>query len=312
MENVNFRGFQDAGQAVLQYLHQHLGFSLWMITRVEGQDWIVLQSEDHGYDVYPGQVLQWADSFCLHMVAGKAPKIAPRSEDIPLYATAPINQQLIIKSYIGQPLLNEDGSLFGTLCAIDPEPKSDAIIQDMALVELCGNLLSSILQAELRQHEQIRQHELLQVEASRDVLTGLYNRRAWEKLVNAEEERCQRFGYPVAVFFIDLNDLKKVNDSLGHKEGDKLIQQTAQILRENVRMNDIVARLGGDEFVVLSIDNDKAGAEVLLNRLIQALTEAHIGAALGMEMRHPTHGLLEALARADQKMLEYKRQNKVI
>ncbi len=311
MENINFKSFQDAGQAVLQFLHQHFGFNLWMITRVEAKDWIVLQSEDHGYNVQAGQVFQWADSFCSHMVAGKAPKIAPRSEDIPLYATAPINQQVSIKAYIGQPLINEDGSLFGTLCAIDPEIKSEAILQDMGMVELFGQLLSSILQAELRQSEQIRQHELLQEEASKDELTGLYNRRAWKKLLWAEEERCKRYGHPAAVLFIDLNDLKKVNDSLGHDEGDKLLQKAAQVLRENVRINDIVARLGGDEFVILSIENDESSNVSLLERLIEAFSTANIGAAIGMAMRHPAHGLFEALAQADRNMFEYKRLNKV-
>ncbi|WP_431437599.1 sensor domain-containing diguanylate cyclase [Acinetobacter lwoffii] len=291
-------------------MHQHFGFDLWMITRVEGQDWIVLQSEDHGYDIRPGQVFQWADSFCSHMVAGKAPRIAPRSEEIPLYATAPINQQVCIKSYIGQPLLKEDGSLFGTLCAIDPETKSEAIVQDIQLVELLGQLLSSILQAELRQSEQMRQHELLQEEASKDELTGLYNRRAWEKLLRAEEERCKQYGHPAAVLFIDLNDLKKVNDNLGHDEGDKLIQNAAQILRDNVRINDIVARLGGDEFVILSVENDETGTESLVDRLINAFAAANIGAAIGMAMRHPGHGLFAALAQADQNMFEYKRRKK--
>ena len=74
---------------------------------VEDNDWIVLQSEDHGYAVQPGQVFEWANSFCCHMVAGKGPRIAPRSEEIPLYATAPINQHFCIKSYIGQPLLKK-------------------------------------------------------------------------------------------------------------------------------------------------------------------------------------------------------------
>ena len=309
MENINFKSFQDAGEAVLKFLHQHFGFNLWMITRVEGQDWIVLQSEDHGYDIRPGQVFQWADSFCSHMVAGKAPRIAPRSEEIPLYATAPINQQVCIKSYIGQPLLKEDGSLFGTLCAIDPETKSEAIVQDIQLVELLGQLLSSILQAELRQSEQMRQHELLQEEASKDELTGLYNRRAWEKLLRAEEERCKQYGHPAAVLFIDLNDLKKVNDNFGHDEGDKLIQNAAQILRDNVRINDIVARLG-DEFVILSVENDETGTESLVDRLINAFAAANIGAAIGMAMRHPGHGLFAALAQADQNMFEYKRRKK--
>lgn len=294
----------------MQFLHKHFGFDLWMITRVEGLDWIVLQTEDHGYGVQPRQVFQWADSFCFHMVAGKAPRIAPRSEVIPLYATAPINQQVCIKSYIGQPLVKEDGSLFGTLCAIDPEIKSETIVQDMRLVELLGQLLSSILQAELRQIEQVRQRELLQEEASKDELTGLYNRRAWDKFLRAEEERCKQYGHPAAVLFIDLNDLKKVNDSLGHEEGDRLIQNAAQVLRDNVRINDIVARLGGDEFVMLSVENDKTGAETLLDRLIAAFAEANIGAAIGLAMRHPSQGLFAALAQADQNMFEYKRWKK--
>ena len=310
MENIKFKSFQDAGQAVLQFLHKHFGFDLWMITRVEGLDWIVLQTEDHGYGVQPRQVFQWADSFCFHMVAGKAPRIAPRSEVIPLYATAPLTQQVFIKSYIGQPLVKEDGSLFGTLCAIDPEIKSEAIVQDMQLVELLGQLLSSILQAELRQIEQVRQRELLQEEASKDELTGLYNRRAWDKFLRAEEERCKQYGHPAAVLFIDLNDLKKVNDSLGHEEGDRLIQNAAQVLRDNVRINDIVARLGGDEFVILSVENDKTGAETLLDRLIAAFAEANIGAAIGLAMRHPSQGLFAALAQADQNMFEYKRWKK--
>lgn len=310
MDHINFRSFQEAGQAVLKFLHSRFGFNLWMITRVEGKDWIVLQSEDHGYDVQPGQVFQWADSFCFHMIAGKGPKIAPRSEDIPLYATAPINQQVNIKSYIGQPLIHEDGSLFGTLCAIDPQIKSDAIMQEVELVELFGNLLSNILQAELRQNEQIRQHERLEAEALRDGLTGLYNRRAWEKLVTTEEERCKRYGHPAAVFFIDLNDLKKVNDSLGHDRGDELIQQTANVLRNTARSNDIVARLGGDEFVILSVENDEAGAEVLLSRLMQALKQEKIAAAIGVAMRHPAQGLFKAAAEADRRMFEHKRQLK--
>lgn len=180
------------------------------------------------------------------------------------------------------------------------------------MVELFSKLLSSILQAELRQNEQIRQQELLQQQASKDELTGLYNRRAWEKLLQAEEERCKQYGHPAAILFIDLNDLKKVNDNLGHKEGDQLIQHTAQVLQENVRSNDIVARIGGDEFVILSIENDKAGAERLLDRLIEAFAEAKIEAAFGMAMRHPTTGLVEAQWQADKNMFEYKRWKKSI
>lgn len=307
---MNTENFEEAGQAILQFLYKRFGFDLWMITRVEGKDWIVLQSEDHGYGVQPGQVFKWADSFCSHMVKGKAPKIAPRCEDIPLYATAPITQQVSIKSYIGQPILNEDGSLFGTLCGIDPNTKPESIVQDIEVIELLGSLLSKILQAELRQNKQVREVKRLKNKAFRDGLTGLYNRRAWDELIGKEEERCKRYGHSAAVFFIDINNLKEVNDNLGHVAGDQLIQQAADVLSDTVRGNDIVARLGGDEFVILSIENNKAGAERLLKRIIDNFAQTEISIAIGFSMRHPSRGLLFAAEQADKKMFEYKRQIK--
>jgi len=141
-------------------------------------------------------------------------------------------------------------------------------------------------------------------------LTGLYNRRAGEKLLRAEEERCKQYGHPAAVLFIDLNDLKKLNDSLGHDEGDKLIQNAAQVLRDNVRINDIVARLGGDEFVILSSENNKAGAERLLNRLKANFEQENISVAIGYSMRHPSSGLHFAAEQADKKMYENKQKIK--
>lgn len=310
MNNINFKNFEEAGQAILQFLYKRFGFDLWMITRVEGKDWIVLQSEDHGYDVKPGQVFKWADSFCSHMVKGNAPKIAHRSEDIPLYSSAPISQKFRIKSYIGQPILNEDGSLFGTLCAIDPHPQPEIIVQDIEIIELLGNLLSIILQAELRQNQHVREFKRLKTKAFRDGLTGLYNRRAWDELLNKEEERCKRYGHPAAVFFIDINNLKEVNDNLGHGVGDQLIQQAAHVLKDTVRSNNIVARLGGDEFIILSVENNEAGAERLLKRIIEAFAQAKISIAIGFSMRHPGRGLLFAAEQADKKMFEHKRQTK--
>src|SRR5690606_39291468 len=85
INHAGFKSFEEAGQTVLKYLHTRFGFNLWMITRTEGDDWIVLQSEDNGYGIKPGQVFRWADSFCSQMVQGKAPRIAPYSPAIPLY-----------------------------------------------------------------------------------------------------------------------------------------------------------------------------------------------------------------------------------
>jgi len=310
MNSAEFKNFEEAGQAVLKFLYQKFGFNLWMITRTEGDDWIVLQSEDNGYNVQPGQVFRWADSFCSHMVQGKAPRIAPRSEDIPLYVNAPIAKQVEIKAYIGQPLTKEDGSLFGTLCAIDPKPQSEAITKEAGLIDLLGQMLSYILQGELREVEQIRQRERFKEEALNDSLTGLFNRRAWDNLISLEEERCKRYGHPTAILMIDLNNLKTVNDSLGHTAGDELIQKAATALKGCVRSNDIVARLGGDEFAILSIENNQVNAENLVNRVLQVFAEANISAAIGLAMRNPLNGLLKALQEADEKMYAHKKKIK--
>ena len=310
MSSIAFKNFHDAGQAVLHFLRQKFGFDLWMITRVEGNDWIVLQAEDHGYDVKPGRVFNWADSFCSHMVQGHAPRIAPRSEDVPLYASAPIAQQVNIKAYIGQPLVKEDGSLFGTLCAIDPEPKSEKIIEDGGLVELFCNLLSHILQREIRENEQIRLHERLQNEAVIDAMTGVYNRRGWNQFICTEEERCKTYGHPAAVFMIDLNGLKAINDQQGHAEGDRFIEQAAFILRNSLRQEDLLARLGGDEFGILILGHDHDHLEQLKQRLLEHLADAKISAAIGYAMRHPSQGLEDACKHADEQMYIHKQQCK--
>lgn len=306
INHAGFKSFEEAGQTVLKYLHTRFGFNLWMITRTEGDDWIVLQSEDNGYGIKPGQVFRWADSFCSQMVQGKAPRIAPYSPAIPLYRQAAINKLVDIQAYVGQPLVKEDGSLFGTLCAIDPQPKSEMLIEEAAIFELLAQMLSYILQTELRETQQIRKAEHFEAEALSDSLTGLFNRRAWDKLLELEEERCKQYGHPTAILMIDLNDLKITNDSLGHAAGDELIQRMALTLKDNIRSNDIVARLGGDEFAVLSIETDLENAEKLVLRIQHALVQAGISAAIGLAMRNPQSGLSAAVLEADEKMYQDK------
>ncbi|MCO8091438.1 sensor domain-containing diguanylate cyclase [Acinetobacter pseudolwoffii] len=311
MNNINFKSFEEAGQAILKFLSQRFGFKLWMITRTEGDDWIVLLSEDNGYDVKPGQVFRWADSFCAQMIQNNAPRVVPYSPDIQAYTDAPINKLITIKAYIGQPLFKEDGSLFGTLCAIDPEPQPKVLIEDAPLFELIAKVLSYTIQAELKADEHIRKAERFEMEALSDPMTGLFNRRAWDELIAKEEERCKRYGHPTAVLMIDLNDLKITNDNLGHAAGDELIQRMALTLKNTVRNNDIVARLGGDEFAVMTIETNLEHAEKLVSRIQSAFTKDGISAAIGLAMRNPAYSLYTAIIEADENMYQNKAMSKL-
>ncbi|MDR9404962.1 MAG: sensor domain-containing diguanylate cyclase [Halothece sp. Uz-M2-17] len=305
-----FADFESAARSVLSYLYQRLGFQLWMVTRTQEEDWITLQVEDHGYGVKEGAVFCWSDSFCSRMVNGEGPCMAPRVSSIPAYVEAPIGKQVSIGAYIGIPIVLSDGSLFGTLCAIDPDQQSEAITEELPTIELLAKLLSTVLENELKYNEQARHLERLETESMSDVLTELYNRRGWEKLLLAEEKRCQRYGHPAGVICIDLDDLKPINDSQGHAAGDRLIYEAAQTIYSAVREQDITARVGGDEFAVLGIECNAMQIQTLAERVEALLAEVGISASVGWAVRHPTKGLTAAVEEADEKMYECKHSKK--
>ena len=307
MVSPSVHDFASAGREVLAFLYQRFGFGLWMVTRKEGDDWIVLQSEDHGYNVTRGTVFRWADSFCSEMVQGNGPRVAPDSDAVPAYAVAPIGRQVDIKAYVGVPLRKANGDLFGTLCAIDPARQPASIVSEQGLIELLAALLSSILQSDLKASDESRRAEQLEVEAQTDPMTSLYNRRAWDRMLAKEEERCARYGHHAAVLMVDLDELKRVNDTLGHAVGDALIVRAADALRSAARGMDLVARLGGDEFGLLAVECDQLGAEALLARARLAFHELQVKASFGIAVRGHSEGLAEACIRADQRMYEDKR-----
>ncbi|MBD1876227.1 sensor domain-containing diguanylate cyclase [Nodosilinea sp. FACHB-131] len=298
--------FNTAALAVLTHLHDRLGFDLWMVTRTEGEDWIVLQANDTGYGVKAGDVFRWSDSFCSRMVKGEGPRIAPTSETVVAYAEAPIGQQVKIGAYVGVPLLKEDGTLFGTLCAIDPLPQPQVIQQELPLIELLAQLLSRILHADIKSAEQARLAEHLQTEALTDGLTGLYNRRGWDQLLDSEEERCAIYGYPASIIVIDIDDLKAINDSQGQAAGDQILRRTGDLLRQITRKQDTVARIGGDGFAILCVECPLVEGELIKHQLEQALSESQLHASVGIAGRHPSQGLRWAWANADRAMYSRK------
>jgi diguanylate cyclase len=299
--------FQRASVAVLRFLRQRLGFGLWMVTRTDDDDWIVLAAEDHGYGVAPGDLFRWSDSFCSRMVRGLGPRVAPRSEDVPVYAEAPIGRQVPIQAYIGVPIADPDGALFGTLCAIDPAPQPSTIVAEQPLVELLAGLLGNILASEREREEAARRAERAEHDSQIDELTGLGNRRGWEHVLDAEEARSRRYGDPAAVLVLDLDGLKVTNDTLGHAAGDELLRRTALTLREVVREPDYLARVGGDEFSLLALRCGPAAARQLSSRLRAHLTAMGVEASFGSALRHPSRGLRAAWSEADAAMYVDKR-----
>ncbi len=141
-----FSDFGSAASGVLDLLHERLGFTAWLVTRVEDDQWVIEQARDEGYGLKAGDAYRFADTYCARMAEGLGPHFAPETSSIPCYAAADIGKELPIAAYIGVPLLHADGSLFGTLCAIDPAPQAPSVGQELPLVEVSGRLLSSFLE----------------------------------------------------------------------------------------------------------------------------------------------------------------------
>lgn len=105
-----------------------------------------------------------------------------------------------------------------------------------------------------------------------DFLTGLYNRRCFERELAREVERATRYKTPGAVLVIDLDHFKDINDSLGHKAGDDLLKGVAGLLKQRVRQADVLARLGGDEFALLLPQTPADHAEIVADEIVKTLS----------------------------------------
>jgi diguanylate cyclase (GGDEF)-like protein len=157
--------------------------------------------------------------------------------------------------------------------------------------------------------------------ASHDYLTGIPNRMLFNELASAELSRAKRSENYYALFFLDLDGFKRINDTLGHAVGDALLQEVAQRLRLNLREYDVVARLGGDEFVVLLSDIKYQNKIAdIADKLVKAIgapyrnmaghdvsTSLSIGIALFPE---DAHNIDELLSKADTAMYAAKNAGK--
>lgn len=174
----------------------------------------------------------------------------------------------------------------------------------------------------------------LQMAADRDFLTGLYNRQgfvreAWKFLneaghaVHAKKEKRKGFNIKnFSLIFIDIDDLKKVNDIYGHKSGDKLLKSAAEIFSNSVREFDVVARWGGDEFIIGLLDASENEAYKVAAKMKNKLARLRIPevkekrkftasfgviSAISKRRKEEIFNLYELIERADIAMYQAKK-----
>ena len=154
--------------------------------------------------------------------------------------------------------------------------------------------------------------------ARTDALTGLANARAFIERLRQEVARAQREGTPLCLGYVDVDNLKVINDAYGHAAGDELLREVAQAIRQSVRASDVAARLGGDEFAVLFVGMRQDAAEAAAGRLLERLRrldDLHpgrkLGASIGVAMYGaPPETAEEMIRAADAAMYDAKQRGK--
>jgi diguanylate cyclase (GGDEF)-like protein len=169
------------------------------------------------------------------------------------------------------PLITQ-GRAEGWLQIVGDEPR--AFDQDeVELVQILANQAAAAL-------DNTRLYETLAQQAITDGLTGLFNHRFFYERLRDEVTRAQRYGLPLSLLMMDLDDFKLYNDRFGHQAGDGVLRRVAEIMRAQLRKNvDIAARYGGEEFAIILPHTAIGGAERVGERLSEAVSEAEVDLA---------------------------------
>lgn len=248
------------------------------------------------------------DSFCARAIEhpDETMLVGDASTDIRFAKNPLVTGDPNVRFYAGHPIKAPGGEPIGALCVVDSTPRATDNVDTQSLRDLAAMVEDEIAALAL---------------AITDQLTGLSNRRGFDTLAPRIYAVAERFQASLSAIYVDLDNLKPLNDFCGHDAGDRALVETAHLLQTELRDSDVVARIGGDEFVALLTDADEKQAAGAIERLEAALqlrneqtSEAFelqfsIGAASGVPGA-PGVSLDGLVEKADAAMITAKRARK--
>jgi diguanylate cyclase (GGDEF)-like protein len=209
----------------------------------------------------------YPDFFCGHAIRQRDVFVVPDAAADPRFANHPlVVDSPRVRFYAGAPLITPQDYALGTLCVIDFVPRQMSAKQLDTL-----RILSRQAMCQLE----------LNLQAMRDPLTALYNRRQLEEGLHREVLRARRVGGSVGVMAIDVDHFKRVNDTLGHEVGDSALRGVAGELASCVREEDIACRAGGEEFVIILPGTGKTALRSRAEAVRRTIEQARIQAGDG-------------------------------
>ena len=164
------------------------------------------------------------------------------------------------------PLVCQD-RVVGVLNLADKVDSDRFDSEDIALIELFSQLVGASI-------GNIKLFEKIQHQATTDGLTGLANHKTFYEILEKELWRSRRYGGQISLIMIDVDNLKKINDTYGHRAGDKVIREISRKIKECIRQIDTAARYGGDEFAVILPNTQLADAIIVAERMVEAVAHS--------------------------------------
>ena len=228
---------------------------------------VVIANHDDRNPYSPGALFpENINGFCRRVIRENKPLYVRDAHIDPGWQDNPSVTEDHFSSYLGFPIRQSGGDIFGTVCIMDFNATNYSK-EYVDMVEEFSNILQMDLQL-------IQQFLALKELSVKDELTGLYNRRGFFTLAEQQLNLAHRYGLRLGLMFIDMDNLKTVNDQYGHSAGDRALQKIAQVIQgELSRQSDIVARLGGDEFVCLCTIQDEQELDDVAQRITQHVSE---------------------------------------
>lgn len=200
-------------------------------------------------------------SFCGHAILEEKILYIPDATKDVRFADNPlVTDEPKIRFYAGRPISSPSGEAIGTLCIIDPKPKTLAK-EDFNTLNDLANLVEDEIFSTL--------------DATTDELTSLTNRKGLMQIAEQQLKFCKRHAIPLVLVYFDIDKFKEINDEHGHCAGDQALSIFAENLLLTFRESDIVSRIGGDEFVAILSKVSVEEVSEIVERLKESINKTH-------------------------------------
>ncbi len=290
--------FALASERVLNLVRSEIPLSSWMITRVMGDEWIMVAVNDPVYGIERGMSFRWTDSFCFQMVQGRGPHVAAQAQAVEVYRRAAVNLVLHIESYVGLPIHLSDRTLFGTLCAIDPLERELDLKRTLKVMRAAVRSVERSLNSDLRALNDALERSRSTSVPNSEAACGCMSEDNFRSAVEIEERLCAEFGdrcvVGVVVFDGDIADKH-------HLIGEGVDEQRSKgvmALRRAINPVDLLGDFGSGVITILFLGKGREDVLGLRRHLETILRGSGVRAKVSLVERRRDETTSQSLERA--------------